>query len=203
MMLSRVSALVWVAGLGCLLFRPEDKRYRSLDVTYLVFLAVMMALEGKDYYLAPNYPMLFAAGGVFWEMLTEGRAALRWVRVALPAVVFAVGAIAAPITVPILPVEKVVPYVQALGIKMTRTELQDRGPLPQHFGDEFGWPEMVAEVAKVYNRLPPDGRSRTGILAGTYGDAGAIDFFGPRFGLPKSISPHQNYYFWGAEAIHR
>jgi hypothetical protein len=197
MMLSRVSALVWIAGLGYILFHPQGKRYRSLGVTYLVFLAIMMALKGKDYYLAPIYPVLYAAGGVFWETLTEARARLRWLRVALPAVVIAIGAIATPLTVPILPVEKIVPYMEALGIKMSRTEVQDRGPLPQHFGDEFGWPEMVAEVAKVYNALPPDRRAKTGILAGTYGDAGAIDFFGPRLGLPKSISAHQNYYLWG------
>ncbi len=115
----------------------------------------------------------------------------------MPAAVIAMGLIAVPLVVPILPVEKIVPYMGALGIKMSRTEVQDRGPLPQHFGDEFGWPEMVSEVAKVYNTLPPEQRAKTGILAGTYGDAGAIDFFGPRLGLPKSISGHQNYYLWG------
>jgi hypothetical protein len=75
--------------------------------------------------------------------------------------------------------------------------VQDSGPLPQHFGDEFGWEEMVAATAEIYNSLPAEQRSKTGILAGTYGDAGAIDFFGARYGLPKSISPHQNYYYWG------
>src|ERR1700721_3771068 len=79
---------------------------------------------------------------------------------------------------------------------MSRTEGQDAGPLPQHFGDEFGWEEMVAATAQVYNVLPPEERAKAGILAGTYGDAGAIDFFGARYGLPKSISPHQNYYYW-------
>jgi hypothetical protein len=196
-MLNPASVLVWIAGLGCLLFHGEGKRYRSLGVTYLVFLAVMMALKGKDYYLAPIYPMLYAAGGVFWEKLTEARAGLRWVRVAIPVLVVAIGAIALPLTIPILPVEKIVPYMEALGIKMTRTEVQDHGLLPQHFGDEFGWPEMVAAVAQVYDALPPEQRAKTGILAGTYGDAGAIDFFGPRLGLPKSISAHQNYYLWG------
>jgi hypothetical protein len=94
-------------------------------------------------------------------------------------------------------VEKIVPYMNALGIKKSRTEVQDRGPLPQHFGDEFGWEEMVAATAQVYNSLAPEERAKAGILAGTYGDAGAIDFFGARYGLPKSISPHQNYYYWG------
>ena len=197
MMLNRASVLVWMTGLGFLLLGSRTKPWRALGITYLVFLGIMMALKGKDYYLAPIYPMLYAAGGVFWETLTEARTGLRWVRVALPAVVILVGAIAVPLVVPVLPVEKIVPYMGALGIKMSRTEVQDHGPLPQHFGDEFGWPEMVSEVAKVYNALPAEQRAKTGILAGTYGDAGAIDFFGPRVGLPKSISAHQNYYLWG------
>jgi hypothetical protein len=84
-----------------------------------------------------------------------------------------------------------------LGIKTTRTEVAHSGPLPQHFGDEFGWEEMVRAVATVYDSMSPKERARTGILAGNYGEAGAIDFFGSRYGLPSAISAHQNYYFWG------
>jgi hypothetical protein len=83
------------------------------------------------------------------------------------------------------------------GAEQSRTEVAHSGPLPQHFSDEFGWPEMVQSVAKVYNSIPADVRAKTGILAGNYGEAGAIDFFGPQYGLPKSISAHQNYYYWG------
>jgi len=197
MMLSPASALVWIAGLGFLLFHHEGKHYRSLGVTFLVFFTVMMVLHAKDYYLTAIYPMMFAAGGVFWEKLVEVRRGLRWVKVAMPAVVFAGGAMAIPLVVPVLPVEKIVPYMEAMGIKMSRTEGHHSGSLPQHFGDEFGWPEMVATVANVYNSMPPEERARTGILAGNYGEAGAIDFFGPGYGLPKAISAHQNYYFWG------
>jgi hypothetical protein len=197
MMLLPVSAVVWIPGLAFLLFSSKVRDYRFLGVTYLVFLAIMMRLHGKDYYLAPIYPMLFAAGGVFWEMTIAAYSRMRWLKVALPAAVFALGVIAIPLDVPILPVEKIVPYMNALGVKMSRTEVQDSGPLPQHFGDEFGWEEMVAATAQVYKSLPPEQRGKAGILAGTYGDAGAIDFFGPRYGLPKSISPHQNYYYWG------
>lgn len=197
MMLGPASFLVWAAGLGFLLFHREGKRYRFVGISYLAFLAAMMVLKGKDYYLAPIYPMLFAAGGVFWEKLTAPRPGLRWVRVALPIVVVILGVVAAPLVLPILPPEKIEPYMSALGIKMTRTETHMKGLLPQHFADEFGWPEMVAAVAGVYNTLPPEERSKTAILAGNYGGAGAIDFFGPRYGLPKSISAHQNYYYWG------
>ena len=197
MMLLPASAVVWIAGLGFLLFHREGKRYRALGVSYLAFLAMMMALKGKDYYLAPIYPMLFAAGGVLWEKWAESRRGLRWLGVAVPAVVVAAGVVAAPLVLPILPPEKIGPYMERLGIKLPRTETGMSGRLPQHFGDEFGWPEMVETVAGVYNSLPPEERAKTAILAGNYGEAGAIDFFGPRYGLPKAISAHQNYYFWG------
>jgi 4-amino-4-deoxy-L-arabinose transferase-like glycosyltransferase len=197
MMLGPASALVWIAGLGFLLFHREGKRYRSLGVTFLVFFTIMMVLHAKDYYLAPIYPMLFAAGGVFWEKLTETRCGLRWVKIAIPAAVLALGVIVIPLVVPVLPVQKLAPYMESLGMKISRTEGHHSGPLPQHFGDEFGWPEMVATVANVYNSMTSEERARTGILAGNYGEAGAIDFFGARYGLPKAISAHQNYYFWG------
>jgi 4-amino-4-deoxy-L-arabinose transferase-like glycosyltransferase len=197
LMLAPLSALVWIAGVGFLLFYRGGKRYRFLGFTYLVFLAVMMALKGKDYYLAPIYPMLYAAGGVFWEKLTESHARWRWVRVALPVFVLALGLLAVPIVLPILSPEKVVPYMEALGIKLPKTETHIQSLLPQYFADEFGWPEMVETVAGVYNSLPPERRAKTAIFAGNYGGAGAIDFFGPRYGLPKSISAHQNYYYWG------
>lgn len=197
MMLNPITDLVWIAGLAYLLFSRNAKRFRFAGFTYLAFLGVMMALKGKDYYLAPIYPMLFAAGGVFWETLAANRPRLRWIRVALPAVVIAVCLVSVPLALPVLPPEEIVPYMQALGLGVTRTETSMTGLLPQHFADQFGWEEMVAEVAKVYNSLPVKERGKTAILAGNYGGAGAIDFFGARYGLPKSISAHQNYYFWG------
>ena len=56
---------------------------------------------------------------------------------------------------------------------------------------------MAATVARVYNSLPPEVRAKTGIFGQNYGQAGAIDFFGPKYGLPKAISAHQNYFYWG------
>lgn len=197
MMLNPFNSVVWVAGLAFLLFHPEGRRYRSLGVTFLAFLAVMTLLKGKDYYLAPIYPMLFAAGGVAWEKLLEPRPRLYWVQIVLPTTLAILGILLLPLTVPILPVYQVEPYMEALGITMSRTEAHSEGRLPQHFGDEFGWPEMVETVAKVYHSLPLEEQAKTAILAGNYGEAGAIDLFGPRYGLPPAISAHQNYYYWG------
>jgi hypothetical protein len=197
MMLNPFNALVWLPGLGFLLFHARGKRYRWLGFTYVIFLLIMMVLKGKDYYLAPIYPMLFAAGGVFWEQVTQMKVEFRWLRVAVPSLVLLGGLVSAPLALPILPPNKIQPYMQALGVGMTRTETSMESELPQHFADQFGWQEMVATVAEVYNSLPAEQRAKTAILAGNYGEAGAIDFFGSRYGLPKSISAHQNYYYWG------
>jgi hypothetical protein len=196
-MLNPLNVLIWLPGLGFLLFHREAKQFRFLAFTYLAFLAVMMALHGKDYYLAPIYPMLFAAGAVFWEKFTELRPLFRRLRRTLPTVVIISGMVAAPFALPILSPEKFLAYSKALGITPPRTETSMSGLLPQHFGDEFGWQEMVATVAGVYHALPPEQQTKTAILGGNYGEAGAIDFFGPRYGLPKAISAHQNYYYWG------
>ena len=77
--------------------------------------------------------------------------------------------------------------------------MNHNGPLPQEWGDQFGWPELVAQVASIYNSLPPEERSKAAILTGNYGEAGAIDLFGPAYGLPQAISGHQTHSMWGPE----
>jgi hypothetical protein len=78
--------------------------------------------------------------------------------------------------------------------------MHKRGPLPQIYADMFGWPEMAATVARLYNSIPPGMRAATVIFCSNYGEASAIDFFGPKLGLPPAISPHQNFYVWGPGA---
>jgi len=78
-----------------------------------------------------------------------------------------------------------------------KTEVNHVGPLPQMFGDQFGWPELVAEVARVYDALPENERAVACIFTGNYGEAGAINLFGPSHGLPPAISGHQTHSMWG------
>ena len=63
--------------------------------------------------------------------------------------------------------------------------------------DEFGWENMVQQVARVYNSLSPEERARTAIFCNSWGEAAAIDFFGAKYGLPRAISYHNNYWYWG------
>ena len=107
------------------------------------------------------------------------------------------GALLAPLAIPVLPPETYIRYTKAIGLEQPRIENHRLGPLPQIFADQFGWEEMAAAVARVYNSLPPEVRSRTAIFAQTYGQAGAIDLFGPKYGLPPAISGHQSYFLWG------
>lgn len=190
---------LWLAGLAWL-FAGARGRYRLLGWLYVVFFALLFALKGKNYYLAPIYPMLFAAGAVAvdaaldrWRV-TEGRP---WPRVLIVGVIVAAAAVLAPLVLPILSPERYVAYEKALGITPPKTEVGHRGPLPQHFGDRFGWPEMVAEVARIYHALPPEDRARAAIFANNYGEAGAINLFGPRHGLPPAVSAHQTHFLWG------
>jgi 4-amino-4-deoxy-L-arabinose transferase-like glycosyltransferase len=160
-----LTALVWLAGLWYLLADKAGKRFRTLGIAYLVALALMILLKAKHYYLAPIYPMLFAAGGVFGENLTERFRAAKFVRYAFPALLIIGGLIFLPITMPVLPVEKFIAYQNALGIAPPKTEVGHQGVLPQHFGDQFGWDEMTAKAAEVYHSLPPEDRERAAIFA--------------------------------------
>src|SRR4029077_17193686 len=96
---------LWVGGLVWLLFGKDEKeregqRYRLLGWTYLVVLSAFIALKAQNYYVAPIYPMLFAAGAMGLERVTAGRRI--WTRSIYAALVVAVGALLLPYSVPVL-----------------------------------------------------------------------------------------------------
>jgi len=190
---------VWLAGLWFLLV-GRGRAFRAIAWIYVSLLVLFMALHAKDYYLAPAYPMLLAAGGVAIEMWTAGLSAVRartCARVGIAGLLAASGAVFAPIALPVLSPADHVAYQEWLGIAPPKTEVAHVGPLPQLWGDQFGWPELVEEVAEIYWALPEDERSRTGIFASNYGEAGAINLFGPQHGLPPAICAHQTHSLWG------
>src|SRR5690554_4863360 len=66
-----------------------------------------------------------------------------------------------------------------------------------NFREQIGWPELVETVAEIHHDLPPEERMQTGILAGNYGEAGAINLYGPAYGLPKAISGINSHWLRG------
>src|ERR1019366_1295794 len=194
-MLGYVTAILVVFAL-LFFFSKRGRMYRVLGWAYVIFLAEMFVLHAKMYYLAPVYPIMFAAGAVWVERATE-RTLLVWVKPALALAIVAISGVYAPTILPLLSVPNFLAYEHKLGIEQQKFEHEKEGVLPQLYADMFGWPEMAQTVAGYVHTLSPEEQKKTAIFANDYGEAGAIDFFGPRYGLPKAISGHQNYWFWG------
>ncbi|HZQ90755.1 MAG TPA: glycosyltransferase family 39 protein [Terriglobales bacterium] len=161
-----------IAGLYYFFFSPQGKRYRTLGWMYIVPLVVFILAKGRSYYLAAAYPMLYAAGSVWLEGTLASR------RLSLKALVWAAlvadVALAAAFTLPLAP-EGSKWFGAACAVQ-------------ENFREEIGWPELVETVAKIRDALPAGDRMRYGILAANYGEAGAINLYGPRYGLPTAIS---------------
>ena len=187
---------IWLAGLWYYLLSNTGKPFRVLGWAWLVTLGLVMFLNPRVYYVFPAMPLVFASGGVAWEIWLA-RHRLRWIKPSYAAAMVLVGAAFSPFAVPVLPVETYIRYAVWTRFQPPRIETHKLGPLPQLYADQFGWEEMVATVARVYNNLPPEVRSKTAIFGQNYGQAGAVDLFGSKYGLPKAISGHQNYFFWG------
>jgi hypothetical protein len=191
-----LAAPIWLAGLWYLFFDRAGKKYAALGFTYLIVLAQLIALHGKIYYLAPAYPMLFAAGAVWMETRVLPNTG-KWLKLATVPPLVLGGLIAAPLAMPILPVEYAVKYCRFWDVEAIHVENMPLGELPQLFADMYGWPEQVQAVAQVFNALPISDREKCAVLAYNYGEAAAIDYWGPARGLPKAISGHNQYGLWG------
>jgi 4-amino-4-deoxy-L-arabinose transferase-like glycosyltransferase len=188
---------IWLGGLGWLLFAPRARIFRPLGWAFVVALTTFVVTKGKDYYLAPAFATLFAAGAVAFEGWTEAgrRRLLRPILVALPLLTIPI----LPLLLPVLPPDGLIAYQQRLGFTPPPTEKSHaRAALPHHFAWQFGWEEMVAAVSHAYWSLPPEERERVAIVGNNYGESGAVDLLGPKYGLPvKARGTHQSYWLWG------
>ncbi|HLK47841.1 MAG TPA: glycosyltransferase family 39 protein [Bryobacteraceae bacterium] len=192
-----LTAPIWIIGLFALLLAPRFRPYRMLGWCYLAAFTIFVVLKGKNYYLAPIYPMLLAAGAVVIEGAIERRRQ-PWMKPAILGLLLATGALLAPIVVPVLPVDQFIAYMDRLPFAIPRSEQSHLAAiLPQHYADQFGWEEIAAVVGQAWKRLGPDERAGCAVFGQNYGEAGAVDFFGRRYGLPPALSGHQTYYLWG------
>lgn len=176
---------LWLAGLGYLAIAKSMRRYRVLAWLYVVVLVLFALSRGRGYYMAPAYPMLLAAGAVALEAwLARLRAGpARTLRAGAGAVLALALAVGALVTLPVAPVNS--------GIWNAARKLHDT------FAEQIGWPEFVQRVAEVYRSLPEEERAHALILANNYGEAGAINLYGPALGLPPAISRTNTYWYRG------
>lgn len=187
-----VAAPIWIAGTVAL-FRASDlRRYRFIAIAFLLLLAAAALLNGKGYYIAGVYTPLICAGWVALERAWNTRPVWR----ALAAGVVLISAtLLAPFTIPALSAQGLIGYSKLLGL--TGRDHEPARLTQPLFADEFGWEGLTRRVADVYNALPESRRRRTAIFSDTYAGAAAIEFYGPRYGLPQPISAQNQYYLWG------
>lgn len=190
------TALLWIGGLFYLLFGKALKPYRLFAIAYLAIFVLFIFQNAKAYYLFPVYPILFAAGAMLFETIFSRKYLGRLKPVTIVLLV-ASGIFVAPLTLPILPIEKYIAFADKIGFTPSAGENHEMGVLPQFFADMHGWEDMVAEIAKVYHALPETEQAVASIYVQNYGEAGAIDYYREKYKLPPAICGHNNYFLWG------
>jgi hypothetical protein len=195
MNMSPLLSIVWLTGLWYVFYRPQ---LRFLGYCYVALILVMWYLQAKAYYPGAIYPYLIAAGTVPIERWTQGARVWRKVFVAL-VVLLAIPS--TPFVLPMVPLPTYVKYQEVLGNLFHinfHTEKNAGNDVPiQYYADMTGWPEIAQSVAQVYAALPPADRARAAIYTHNFGEAAAIDLYGPRYLLPPALSGNDNYWIWG------
>ncbi|NUR24700.1 MAG: hypothetical protein HOV83_02415 [Catenulispora sp.] len=171
-------APLWIAGWLRLWRDPALRPLRLFAVAYPLAAVIVLASGGKSYYVLPLLVVLMAAGAepaVRWAARGPRRG---WV---LPATIAVVAAVNILTTLPVLPP-------------------RDLGPVNavnKEQGEQVGWPRFVATVAEAWRRIPSDQRKNAVIYTQNYGEAAAIERYGPAYGLPRPYSGHMSYGDWG------
>jgi 4-amino-4-deoxy-L-arabinose transferase-like glycosyltransferase len=166
---------LWLFGLYVLLFTERGRRYRILGWMAVVPVVLFALAKGRGYYTGPLYPMLLAAGAAHLHLRRIG-----WTVVAL---LLLAGTIVIPIVLPLVPVNS-----RFWNFVNERND---------DLREEIGWPELTREVARIWSTFDPAERAVAGIYCGNYGEAGAVDLYGPAYGLPPVISGINSHWLRG------
>ena len=184
--ISILNAPIFVIGLYFYLRSNEGNGLRALGLTYIILYIFMTILNLKTYYLMPVYPMLYAGGALLIEKSSNSnKGVFRWFgsRPFIASLVV-VALLLAPVVMPILSPPTMISKYGSSDYQMVNA-------------DRYGWSKMVSNLSKAYDVLPVYVKDQACIFTSNYGEASAINFFGPSLGLPKAISGHNNYYIWG------
>lgn len=191
---------IWLAGLAHLLFSRRASRHRLLGVSFVVLFVLMIgSRSSRPDRIGAFYPILFAAGGVALELatVTPGR---RWARAGLIVLLVLGAGLILPLSLPLLPPQTVAAYADTIGY-LPKLEKGKTSPIPQWLADRTEWEEFVDDVAAVYRSLSPEDQAKAVFYAPSYGQAGALELFGPSRGLPPRVLCRQNSYWMWSKAL--
>jgi hypothetical protein len=149
---------------------PAAGPFRPLLWAWPAGLVMTFASGGRPYYALPLTLAVALSGIVAHEARPARTRALPWL-------VGANAVMSVPLALPVLP-------LAATGLSAVVNE---------SVAETVGWPELAAQVATVVGDLPADERATVVLLTGSYGEAGALDRYGPDLGLPPAHSAHNAY----------
>jgi hypothetical protein len=180
-----VTVPLTLLGLWFYFVHPEGRRYRLLGWTFAITFLLFAVAGARSYYTAPLYPMLIAGGcvllGKLLDRLPPARSRLiyvaEWTAILTGGIAFGL------LVMPVAPIGSLVWRITS--------------GLHDQFREEIGWPELAHSVANVYQSLPVEEQEHTGILTGNYGEAGALNLYGPDLGLPHAMSLTNSFWYRG------
>jgi hypothetical protein len=183
---------LWMTGIIAPFVSKSLAKARFLSIAFIGATVIVFVTGGKDYYLFPVYPTMFAVGAAACSGLRKWLIGV-WLLAATGQTL-----ILAPVVLPILDPPALASFLAATHLRPRPDEAAAVGaPLTQVFSDELGWRDLERRVASVYRSLPLDDQRRAAIFASNYGDAAAIDVYGRADGLPAVLSGQNQYYLWG------
>jgi hypothetical protein len=191
---------IWIFGLIYVAFLKDGKSYRAFAWIYITVVLLLIFLRGKHYYTLGLYSALFVFGGLFIERYLRGKTG--FVKYILIFIIPSVSVVALPISLPILKPEPFIEFYKSIGMeKFHRWEDGKYYDLPQDYADMIGWEELSGIVGETFLTLTPEQQAKCVILANNYGEAGSVNFYGSKYGLPPVISFNDSYIFWAPESI--
>jgi hypothetical protein len=189
---------IWIAGLVVVGFNRKGRPYRFIGWSFIIVMALLAFGHAKGYYALGVYPILFGFGAVGLERWTTKRGYFR--RYIMVAVSMVMGYGFIMIGLPVMPPQQLAAHYAKSGIARSAgalrwEDLKDH-PLPQDFADMLSWKEMTQKVAQAYSTLDAKQKSETLLFCDNYGQAAAVNYYGPQYGLPPAYSTNASFLYW-------
>lgn len=190
------AVVVWITGLLIFLFYLSERKFRVLSIASLFVILFLLITKGKSYYTLGAYTLMMAMGGYaierYYSKIWKSVVIVLMVLLSIPIM---------PFSLPVLNLAAMEKYAAPVADVTNRWEDGEVHPLPQDYADMTGWKDLSKIVISTYTSLPNDIRQNCSIYAENYGQAGAILFYGKKFGLPQPVSFSDNFLLWAPDSI--